>query len=58
MLADRQGQVAAQYELPGLPYTVVFDPQGKVAIRHPGALTAEQLDYVLNTLTEEAPSGS
>jgi len=28
---------------------VILDPTGTVVIRHPGAFTAEQLDYVLNT---------
>jgi cytochrome oxidase Cu insertion factor (SCO1/SenC/PrrC family)/thiol-disulfide isomerase/thioredoxin len=58
MLTDAQGEIAAQYEIPGLPYTVIFDPNGKVVIRHPGEMTAEQLHYILNTLTAEAPTGS
>jgi cytochrome oxidase Cu insertion factor (SCO1/SenC/PrrC family) len=58
MLTDSSGVVAAQYEVPGLPYTVILDPHGKVVIRHPGELTTEQLEYVLNTLKAEAPAGS
>lgn len=58
MLSDAEGQVAAQYRIPGLPYTVILDPNGKVVVRHPGEMTAEQLTYILNTLTAEAPSGS
>lgn len=58
MLTDSQGVVADQYQVPGLPYTVILDPHGKVVIRHPGEMTAEQLEYILNTLTAEAPNGS
>jgi cytochrome oxidase Cu insertion factor (SCO1/SenC/PrrC family)/thiol-disulfide isomerase/thioredoxin len=58
MLSDAQGAIAAQYEIPGLPYTVILDPNGKVVVRHPGEMTAEQLQYILNTLTAEAPTGS
>jgi cytochrome oxidase Cu insertion factor (SCO1/SenC/PrrC family) len=56
-LLDRQGTIGAQYEIPGFPYTVILDPQGKVVVRHPGAFTTEQLEYVLNTLIAEAPNG-
>ena len=58
MLNDSKGAVAAQYQVPGLPYTVIIDPHGKVVIRHPGEMTAEQLEYILNTLAAESPSGS
>ncbi|HEX4401619.1 MAG TPA: redoxin domain-containing protein [Galbitalea sp.] len=58
MLSDAQGAIDAQYEIPGLPYTVILDPNGKVVVRHPGEMTAEQLVYILNTLTAEAPTGS
>jgi thiol-disulfide isomerase/thioredoxin len=56
-LIDRQGSTAAQYEIPGFPYTVILDPKGKVVVRHPGAMTTEQLVYLLQTLTSEAPEG-
>ncbi len=58
MLSDGQGSAAAEYEIPGLPYTVILDPKGTVVIRHPGEMTAEQLEYILNTLISEAPNGS
>ncbi|HEY1530203.1 MAG TPA: redoxin domain-containing protein [Galbitalea sp.] len=58
MLSDAKGSVAAQYEIPGLPFTVILDPKGKVVVRHPGEMTAEQLEYILNTLKTEAPAGS
>ncbi|HEX4442099.1 MAG TPA: redoxin domain-containing protein [Galbitalea sp.] len=58
MLSDARGAIAAQYEIPGLPYTVILDPKGKVVVRHPGEMTAEQLEYILNTLKAEAPTGS
>jgi cytochrome oxidase Cu insertion factor (SCO1/SenC/PrrC family)/thiol-disulfide isomerase/thioredoxin len=56
-LLDSQGTVAAQYEIPGFPYTIILDPTGKVVVRHPGVITAEQLEYVLNPLIAEAPTG-
>ena len=58
MLSDSSGAVAAQYEVPGLPYTVILDPRGQVVVRHPGEMTSEQLEYILNTLKAEAPTGS
>jgi hypothetical protein len=33
-----------------LPFTVILDPNGKVAIRHPGLFTETQLAYVLEDL--------
>jgi cytochrome oxidase Cu insertion factor (SCO1/SenC/PrrC family) len=58
MLTDGEGSAAAQYEVSGLPYTVILDPKGTVVVRHPGEMTAEQLEYVLNVLIAEAPGGS
>jgi len=58
MLSDGKGIVAAQYETPGLPYTVILDPKGTVVVRHPGEMTAEQLEYIMNTLMAESPDGS
>lgn len=52
--ADPDGRAAGRFRISGLPYTVILDPTGHVAIRHPGAFTAEQLEYVLDTLTSAA----
>jgi cytochrome oxidase Cu insertion factor (SCO1/SenC/PrrC family)/thiol-disulfide isomerase/thioredoxin len=49
LAADKAGTLAGRFQITGLPYTVILDPAGTVLVRHPGALTAEQLDYVLNT---------
>jgi cytochrome oxidase Cu insertion factor (SCO1/SenC/PrrC family) len=57
MLVDRSGAIAGQYQLTGLPYTVILDPKGKVVVRHPGAITAEQAAYLVQTLTSEDPEG-
>lgn len=57
MLADSSGAVAGQFEVPGLPYTVILDPKGTVVVRHPGAITTEQLEYLLQTLETEEPQG-
>lgn len=50
LLGDSQGTVSGQYQISGLPYTVILNPKGKVVIRHAGSLTAEQLDYIVQTL--------
>jgi cytochrome oxidase Cu insertion factor (SCO1/SenC/PrrC family) len=47
VVVDRSGATSSSYRLPGLPYTVVVAPDGTIAVRHPGALSAEQLRYVL-----------
>lgn len=49
LAADTAGTLAGRFQVTGLPYTVILDPSGKVIVRHPGAFTAEQLDYVLDT---------
>ncbi|QJA00222.1 TlpA family protein disulfide reductase [Leifsonia sp. PS1209] len=54
LAVDANGSVAGQYRISGLPYTVILDPTGRVAIRHPGAFTAEQLEYVLDSLVPPA----
>jgi thiol-disulfide isomerase/thioredoxin len=54
LLDDSQGAVAGRFQITGLPYTVILDPSGTVVTRHPGAMTAEQLDYILQTLKTEA----
>jgi cytochrome oxidase Cu insertion factor (SCO1/SenC/PrrC family)/thiol-disulfide isomerase/thioredoxin len=44
---DHGGQVASAYRISGLPTTIFLSAAGKVAVFHPGALTAEQLRYSL-----------
>lgn len=50
LASDAQGSVSGQYRITGLPFTVVLNPKGKVVIRHAGAFTAQQLDYIVQTL--------
>lgn len=50
LASDRSGRVSGQYQITGLPYTLILSPTGKVLIRHPGILTTEQLDYLLEML--------
>ena len=54
LVVDANGSVAGQYRISGLPYAVILDPTGHVAIRHPGAFTAEQLEYALDSLEPPA----
>ena len=57
MLADTSGTASGEFQVPGLPYTVILDPKGKVVVRHPGAITTEQLEYLLQTLETQDPTG-
>lgn len=54
LAVDADGSVAGRFRVSGLPYTVILDPTGHVVIRHPGAFTAEQLEYVLDSLVPPA----
>lgn len=49
MVSDADGAVASSYRLAGVPYTVIIGPKGRVVVRHPGPLTAEQLSYTLGS---------
>ncbi|NEN04694.1 redoxin domain-containing protein [Diaminobutyricibacter tongyongensis] len=51
--SDANGAVAGRFQITGLPFTVILDSHGTVVIRHPGALTAEQLEYILQSLTSD-----
>jgi cytochrome oxidase Cu insertion factor (SCO1/SenC/PrrC family) len=50
LASDPDGALAGRFGITGLPYTVILDPNGKVVVRHPGAFTAEQLEYELDAL--------
>ncbi|MDA8300297.1 MAG: redoxin domain-containing protein [Actinomycetota bacterium] len=49
LASDASGALAGAYRIPGLPFTAVVGPHGKVLIRHPGALSTEQLKYVVES---------
>ncbi|HET9732950.1 MAG TPA: redoxin domain-containing protein [Acidimicrobiales bacterium] len=46
-VVDSGGRLASEYGVAGLPTTVYIDPTGRIAVVHPGAMTAEQLHYTL-----------
>ncbi|MBT1003813.1 redoxin domain-containing protein [Paenarthrobacter sp. DKR-5] len=50
LLTDRTGTTAAAYAIPGLPFTAIIGPDGKLLVRHPGTFSTQQLEYILNTL--------
>lgn len=50
LLSDQTGTTAGAYRIPGLPFTAIIGPDGKLLVRHPGTFSAEQLEYVLQTL--------
>jgi len=53
LLSDVQGNASGAYQVPGLPFTAVIGADGTLQVRHPGALTAEQLEYVVQSLMPE-----
>lgn len=57
VLDDRQGATAAGWRVTALPTLVVLGPAGRVLVRHTGAMTREQLDYVLRDLDPALPQG-
>ncbi|MFC5503501.1 redoxin domain-containing protein [Lysinimonas soli] len=57
-LRDPDGSTAGTWQVTGLPYLVIVDPQGKIVVRHPGAMTQEQLDYILRDLDVELAPAS
>lgn len=57
-VVDSGGQLASKYKVAGLPTTVYINPAGKIAVVHPGALTAEQLHYTLGQFfPNDTPAG-
>ncbi|MCU6479673.1 redoxin domain-containing protein [Arthrobacter sp. A2-55] len=52
LLSDPAGTASGAYQIPGLPFTAVIGPDGTMLVRHPGAMTAEQLEYVLHSLAQ------
>ncbi len=55
LVADADGRVAGRFQVTGLPFTVILDPQGRILIRHAGRMTREQLDYLLRSIDPELP---
>jgi peroxiredoxin len=50
LVSDSSGDVASTYQIPGLPFTAVLAPNGTLQTLHPGAMTTEQLEYVVKNL--------
>jgi peroxiredoxin len=50
LVSDSSGDVASTYQIPGLPFTAIVGPRGNLQTLHPGALTTEQLEYVVKNL--------
>ncbi len=50
LAVDRSGQVASAYQIPGLPFTAIVSPRGTLEVLHPGPLTTEQLEYIVENL--------
>jgi cytochrome oxidase Cu insertion factor (SCO1/SenC/PrrC family)/thiol-disulfide isomerase/thioredoxin len=50
LVSDTSGAVAARFQIPDLPFTVIVSPGGYLEALHPGTLTTEQLEYVVENL--------
>jgi len=50
LVSDTSGDVASTYQIPGLPFTAILAPSGTLETLHPGAMTTEQLEYVVKNL--------
>lgn len=55
LASDTKGTTAGRFRVTGLPYTVILSPTGKVLIRHPGAFTHDELNFVLDDLDTSLP---
>lgn len=49
LASNTSGSAAGAYQIPGLPFTALVSPNGTLLVRHPGAMTTEQLEYILET---------
>jgi cytochrome oxidase Cu insertion factor (SCO1/SenC/PrrC family) len=59
LVTDRSGAIAGADRVTGLPFTLILDPTGHVLVRHPGDITAEQLEYLLESYVPAlTPAGS
>lgn len=53
---DAAGRLSHAYRIAGpQPFAVVLGPRGTILVRHPGALTTEQLTYVLHSEMSGGP---
>jgi cytochrome oxidase Cu insertion factor (SCO1/SenC/PrrC family) len=50
LVSDSSGDVASTYQIPALPFTAIIGPNGTLQTLHPGAMTTEQLEYVVKNL--------
>jgi cytochrome oxidase Cu insertion factor (SCO1/SenC/PrrC family) len=50
LVSDSSGTVAANYQIPDLPFTAIVGPRGGLETLHPGAMTTEQLEYLIENL--------
>jgi cytochrome oxidase Cu insertion factor (SCO1/SenC/PrrC family) len=58
LVSDSSGTTTGAARVTGLPFTLVLDPSRHVLIRHPGDITTEQLEYLLETYVPAlAPAG-
>lgn len=55
LATDPTGATAGRFRVTALPYTIIVSPTGKVLIRHPGAFTHDELDFVLDDLDTSLP---
>lgn len=46
---DSSGRLSGAYRVPGLPFSAIIGPHSHVLVRHPGAFSAQQLEYIMNS---------
>jgi len=50
LVSDASGAVTSAYQIPELPFTAILSPNGALKTLHPGAMTTEQLEYLVKNL--------
>ena len=47
LVSDPSGSVADRYLVGAVPYSVIVGSNGQILVRHPGAFTTEQVEYLI-----------
>jgi peroxiredoxin len=47
LVADSSGDLASNFQIPVLPFTAIVSPKGILETLHPGAMTTDQVVYLL-----------
>jgi cytochrome oxidase Cu insertion factor (SCO1/SenC/PrrC family)/thiol-disulfide isomerase/thioredoxin len=50
LVSDSSGNLASTFQIPVLPFTAIVGPNGFLETLHPGAMTTEQVEYLIQNL--------